>query len=59
MSVGANADREMMEAIAFIGSGLWIHIPGGSTVSEMEEQVLAAFSQIAANVPPAKLVYND
>ena len=58
MSVGANADRDLMAAIAFIGGGLWIDIPGGSTVSEMEEQVSAAFSQIAANVPPAKLIYD-
>ena len=58
MSVGANADRDLMAAIAFIGGGLWIDIPGGSTVSEMEEQVSSAFSQIAANVPPAKLIYD-
>ena len=58
MSVGANADRELMAAIAFIGGGLWIDIPGGSTVSEMEEQVSSAFSQIAANVPPVKLIYD-
>ena len=59
LSVGANADRDMMKAIAFIGGGVWIDIPGGSTVSEMEAQVLSAFNQIAANVPPAKLVYDD
>ena len=59
LSVGANSDRDMMEAIAFIGGGIWIDVPGGSTVSEMEEQVLDAFSQIAAKVPPAKLVYAD
>lgn len=59
LSVGANSDRDMMEAIAFIGGGIWIDVPGGSTVSEMEEQVLDAFSQIAAKVPPAKLVYTD
>ncbi len=59
MSVGASADREMMKAIAFIGGGVWIDIPGGSTVSEMEEQLLDAFTEIAAKVPPAKLVYAD
>jgi hypothetical protein len=59
MSVGANADRDLMEAIAFVGEGIWIDIPGGSSVSDMEEQVLAAFNQIAAKVPPAKLVYAD
>ena len=59
LSVGATADRDLMKAIAFIGSGVWIDIPGGSTVSQMESQVLAAFNQIAAKVPPAKLVYDD
>jgi Flp pilus assembly protein TadG len=59
MSVGASSDRDMMEAIAFIGGGIAIDIPGGSTVSEMESQVLDAFNQIAAKVPPAKLVYAE
>ena len=49
----------MMEAIAFIGGGIWLDIPGGTTVSAMEAQVLDAFEQIAAYVPPAKLVYED
>ena len=59
MSVGAGADRDLMRAIAFAGGGIAINIPGGSTVSEMQDQVLAAFSQIAANVPPAKLLHNE
>jgi hypothetical protein len=59
MSVGAGADRDLMEAIAFAGSGIWIDVPGGSTVAAMEEQLLDAFRQIAAKVPPAKLVYSD
>lgn len=59
LSVGANSDRDMMRAIAHIGGGIWIDVPGGSTVSEMEEQVLDAFSQIAAKVPPPKLVFID
>jgi Flp pilus assembly protein TadG len=59
MSVGAGADRDLMEAIAFIGNGIHIEVPGGSTIAEMEEQMLDAFRQIAAKVPPAKLVYGD
>lgn len=59
MSVGANADRDMMRAIAFIGGGIWLDIPGGTTVSQMEAQVRDAFEEIAAYVPPAKLVYED
>jgi len=58
LSVGLGADRDLMKAIAFAGSGEWIDVPGGSTVAAMEEQMLAAFSKIAANVPPAKLL-ND
>jgi Flp pilus assembly protein TadG len=59
MSVGANADGSLMEAIAFAGGGIWIEVPGDTTIEEMQDQLLAAFSQIAARVPPAKLVYDD
>jgi Flp pilus assembly protein TadG len=57
MAVGATADRDIMRAIAFAGDGVFISVPGGSTVAEMEDQMLEAFSQIAAKVPPAKLVF--
>ena len=56
MSVGTGADRDLMKAIAFAGGGQWIDVPGGSMISEMEEQLLDAFSRIAANVPPPKLL---
>jgi hypothetical protein len=56
LSVGANADRDLMRAIAYAGGGIWLDVPGGSTVAEMEAQMLEAFGQIAANVPPAKLL---
>ncbi|MDP7018182.1 MAG: VWA domain-containing protein, partial [Pirellulaceae bacterium] len=59
MSVGVDADRDLMEAIAFAGKGVWMNVPGGSNVQEMEEQLLDAFRQIAARVPAAKLVYDD
>ncbi len=59
MSVGANADRNLMEAIAFACGGTWINVPGGATIADMEEQLRDAFSNIAANVPPPKLVYQD
>ena len=39
--------------------GTWIDVPGGSTVSEMQTQLLSAFSEIAAKVPAAKLTYED
>ncbi|MCH2119206.1 MAG: VWA domain-containing protein [Pirellulales bacterium] len=58
MAVGQGADRELMEAIAFAGSGLFISVPGGTSIMEMEEQVLEAFSVIASHLPPPKLVYD-
>lgn len=57
MAVGVNADHDLMRAIAFAGGGVYISVPGGSTIAEMEDQMLEAFSQIAAKVPPAQLVY--
>lgn len=59
MSVGALADRELMKAIAFAGKGEWVDVPGGTSIAEVEENMLAAFSRIAANVPPAKLLHSD
>ena len=59
MTVGADADADLMEAIAFAGGGVWIDVPGGTTIAEMQGQLLTAFSQIASKVPPGKLVYDD
>jgi len=59
MSVGLNADEDLMEAIAFAGSGVWIPVEGGTTVAQMEEEMRAAFRQIASRVPPPKLVYDE
>jgi hypothetical protein len=59
MSVGADADRELMEAIAHLGRGIWIDIPGGTSITEMESNVRAAFEHIAASVPPATLLNDE
>lgn len=59
MTVGAGADRALMEAISFAGQGVWIDVPGGGTVESMETQMLEAFSDIAGRVPPPTLVYDD
>jgi len=59
LSVGSDADRAMMQAIAFIGNGTYIDVPGGRTIADMREELQAAFRKIAANVPPPKLVYQD
>ncbi|MDA0832573.1 MAG: VWA domain-containing protein [Planctomycetota bacterium] len=56
LTVGVGADRDFMKAIAHMGKGDWIDCPGGTSVGEMDTQLLAAFSKIAANVPPAKLM---
>jgi uncharacterized protein (TIGR02145 family) len=58
MTVGAGADRALMEAISFAGEGVWIDVPGGGTVESMEAQMLDAFSEIAGRVPPPTLVYD-
>jgi len=58
MSVGAGADPDIMRAIAFAGGGIFIDVPGGSTIAELESQVLDAFDQIASKVPPARLVFD-
>jgi hypothetical protein len=59
IAVGAGADRELMEAIAFTGGGVFIDVPAHSTIEEVEEQLSDAFSQIAAKVPPAQLLYEE
>lgn len=59
LTVGANADRELMQAIANASGGVWIDVPGGSTIAEIESQMLTAFRKIAANVPPAKLLADE
>ena len=56
ISVGADADRDLLQAIAWLGNGYAIDVPGGMSVSDMEDQVRAAFSKIASAVPPARLV---
>ena len=57
MAVGEAADRDLMQAIAFAGGGIYIDVPGGATVAAMESQLMEAFRNIASQVPPAKLVY--
>lgn len=56
LGVGSGADRELMRAIAFAGGGIFIDVPGGTQIEEIEEQMLEAFGLIAARVPPPQLV---
>jgi Flp pilus assembly protein TadG len=59
VGVGADADTALLKAIAFAGHGIFIDVPGGSTIAAMKQQMLDAFSQIAAKVPPAQLIYDS
>lgn len=58
MAVGAEADRDLMKAMAFAGGGLYIDVPGGFSIEEMQDQMIAAFSQIASSVPSAQLLHD-
>ncbi|MEO2048965.1 MAG: vWA domain-containing protein [Pirellulales bacterium] len=58
MAVGAGGDRDLMEAIAFAGGGTFINVPGGSTIAEMQSQLIDAFREVASKLPPAKLVHD-
>ncbi|QDU61309.1 von Willebrand factor type A domain protein [Planctomycetes bacterium Pan216] len=55
MSVGAFADRNFMDALAFMGGGIHISVAGGASIASMEAEMLEAFRQVAANVPPGQL----
>lgn len=56
MSVGADADHELMEVIAVLGKGIHMKILGGQTVAELESELLDSFNRIAAKVPPPRLI---
>jgi Flp pilus assembly protein TadG len=58
LSVGADADSDLMKAIAFAGGGVYMEVPGDG-VASMEAGLLNAFAQIAGKVPPAKLVFDE
>ncbi len=59
MTVGLGGDPTYMKAVAHLGGGISITVPGNQTVAEMEADVLAAFQKIASFVPPARLVKPD
>ncbi len=59
MSVGVDADRDLMRAIAFLGRGVYIDVPVGATVEDIEADVIEAFYRIASFVPPARLMSEE
>ena len=56
ISLGADADVDLMRQLAESTGGVLFTIPGGHAVSEYRDQLLAAFAQIALQ-RPLKLVY--
>ena len=56
MSVGADADADLMFAVAHAGGGVHIDVPGGHAVADNEALLAEAFRQIAARVPPPRLM---
>lgn len=59
IGVGADADTALLKAVAWLGGGINLNIPGGTSAAEMEAKLLVAFQQIASMVPPAKLLNGD
>jgi Mg-chelatase subunit ChlD len=55
ISLGAEADTDLMQQIADLTGGVHFNIPGGQSVELYEEQLKDVFRQIAAN-RPLKLV---
>jgi hypothetical protein len=56
MSVGADADTALLAAVAHLGGGIYLQVPASATAEEMEANMMEAFRQIAALVPPAQLL---
>lgn len=56
LSVGAGAERDFMEAVAHLGGGEYIDVPGGTSVAEMEAELKEAFVKIAGLMPPPRLL---
>lgn len=56
ISVGADADTDLLNAVAWLGDGYYVEVPGGSSISDLEADVKEAFIKIASAVPPARLV---
>ena len=59
MSVGNGADKDLMEAIAFVGNGSWIDVSPGGSIESLRTELVAAFSTLAGDVPQAKLAQTE
>lgn len=56
ISVGVDGDSNLLKAVAWLGNGQFVQVPGGQSVSDMEATVKSAFAKIASSVPPARLM---
>lgn len=59
VSMGDGADTVLMNAIAQMSGGEYVHIASGTSTSVMESQLEAAFNVLAGQVPPSRLVVED
>lgn len=57
MSVGNHADRGLMRALASMGGGVYIEVPGETTTDQMSALLREKFNLLAGNVPAAKLLH--
>ena len=51
ISLGLNADMELMQQIADMTGGKHFNVPGGGSVMQYEEQLKTVFQKIAADRP--------
>lgn len=51
ISLGADADTDLMQEIADITKGFHFIVPGGKDVSDYEDALIEVFARIAANAP--------
>lgn len=58
ISLGANADIDLMQEIADRTGGIHFNVPGGVAVAEYEEQLKKVFAEIAAD-RPLKLIRGE
>ncbi|MCA9034260.1 MAG: VWA domain-containing protein [Planctomycetaceae bacterium] len=56
ISMGDGADTTLMNAIAQMSGGEYVHIPSGSSNEELVSRLQGAFAVLAGQVPPARLV---
>ena len=59
ISMGDGADTTLMNAIAQMSGGEYVHIASGTTNEQMEADLEAAFAVLAGQVPPARIIIEE